>query len=229
MSVILAIDQSTLTGSVAVMNERRVLAERTWIEKGNCNQQFFAILPPMLAEASVDVGDIDLLAVGLGPGAFAGLRMSISTARAWALPDGKPVYGVSSGEAIAADTITKTGSSSVIVVGDARRNRLWYAQFDITAGQLVMTVPYALLDVSLWPSVLKKDVVVVTPHWDRIGEMLSAHSRKVTLLKGEAAPRAQTIAGLVLDRLERKQSIGELKPIYLHPPVFVEPRYSVSP
>ena len=226
MNIILALDQSTATSSAVVMDGQAVLAERTWTDSGGRNQQLFAILPGLLAEAGVDAAHIGGFAVGLGPGAFAGIRMSLSALRAWALPGAIPVYGVSSGEAIARDVLARLDARSVTVIGDARRHRFWYAHFRAGDSGLQMTAPYALAASADLRSAIESESVVVTPHWERIGKDLStAMGRGVKLVEEPCLPRARTVGDLVLERLARNQPFDDLKPIYMHPPVFVEPRF----
>lgn len=224
MSIVLAMDQSTTTGSAALLQGNVVLAERSWEETGIRHQQLFVVLPELLAAASLSPEAIDLFAVGLGPGTFSGLRISLSAAQALAIPGDKPVYGLSSGEAIAWDVLGKTGASSVVVLGDARRHRFWYARFRNEAGRPAMVAPYALVPINEVASVLEKGSVVVTPHWDRIGAELATHAHGVTLMENAVVPQARTVGELVVDRIDRNQPCDELKPIYMHPPVFTEPR-----
>jgi tRNA threonylcarbamoyladenosine biosynthesis protein TsaB len=58
------------------------------------------VLMPLIAatleQAGVKIGDIDRIAVTLGPGGFSGVRVGIAAARGLALATGKPVVGVGS-------------------------------------------------------------------------------------------------------------------------------------
>ena len=229
MNTMLALEQSTDVSSAAVMRGNALLSERSWTEAGTRHQKLFVTLPDLLKEASVSADAIDRFAVGLGPGVFSGLRISLSTARALALPGRRPVYGVSSGEALAWDAFRKTGSPFITVVGDARRRRFWYARFHLVDRTVAQLAPYSLIPADELASVLDRDVLVVTPHWDRIGKELLKHKHKATLLESTLAPTARTVAERVLDRLARNQPTDALQPIYMHPPVFVEPRVPQPP
>jgi tRNA threonylcarbamoyladenosine biosynthesis protein TsaB len=68
-------------------------------------------------------GEIERIAVGVGPGGFTGLRHGISTARALGQGRGIPVVGVSSLRALAAGVET----SLVYAVIDARRGEVFAA------------------------------------------------------------------------------------------------------
>lgn len=75
-----------------------------------------AILMPsiieLLAEEAVDLKQLDLISVGIGPGSFTGVRTSVVTARALALALNKPLMGINTLEAIAANY--ETGVAVII-------------------------------------------------------------------------------------------------------------------
>jgi tRNA threonylcarbamoyladenosine biosynthesis protein TsaB len=50
----------------------------------------------VLAARGLAVGDLDLLAVGIGPGSFTGVRIAVSYAKALAMATGRPLTGISS-------------------------------------------------------------------------------------------------------------------------------------
>ena len=79
---------------------------------------------------------VDLIAVGLGPGTFTGLRVGISTARGLALSLGLPARGVCTLDALAAG-ILDADDSSVLYEGLAtKRNRRALAVLDGWRGEV---------------------------------------------------------------------------------------------
>jgi len=82
----------------------------------------------LLTSAGQEISDISLLAVGIGPGSFTGLRIGISTARALARSLSIPLVGVSTLELIAA-SFPDTGNGVLVPVIDARMKRVFTAAF----------------------------------------------------------------------------------------------------
>ena len=110
--LILAIEQSSVLASVALLNDGRVLAAERWHCTWNRSQNVFDILPSLLKNASVRPENIDVFAAGTGPGSFSGSRVAVSVAQALALPGGKRAIGISSGEALARDIAFETNATT---------------------------------------------------------------------------------------------------------------------
>jgi tRNA threonylcarbamoyl adenosine modification protein YeaZ len=66
-------------------------------------ERLMPLLQEVLTEAGKDWSDLDRIGVGIGPGNFTGIRISVSAARGLALGLDVPAVGVSAFEAIALD------------------------------------------------------------------------------------------------------------------------------
>lgn len=225
----LAIEQSTSLSSVALLDDTAVVAERNWNDSRSRDRRLFSVLPDIFREASVKPADIDTFAVGLGPGSFSGLRISLSAARGLAMPGKKRVFGVASGEALAWDILREKAATPIIVIGDARRDHLWFAQFNGTNDALKMQTPFSLIRTQKLPAALKKGSTVVTPDWERIGEkLMESASPGVTLIQEKRVPRARTVGELAFRKISESPEPSVhgvtkgLTPLYLHPPVAKE-------
>jgi tRNA threonylcarbamoyladenosine biosynthesis protein TsaB len=76
------------------------------------------------AEAADGWDSVELLAVGVGPGSFTGLRVGIATAKALALSRGLPLRGVGTLDALARGLAEAAGERDRLVVLDARRGEV---------------------------------------------------------------------------------------------------------
>lgn len=122
--LILALDAALARCSAAVVADGRVAAERQRV--GARDQA--ALLAPMaeavLREAGCAATALDGVAVTVGPGSFTGLRAAIALAQGIALAAGRPVVGVSVGEALRAALPPLPGWVSWVAI-DSRRGRVF--------------------------------------------------------------------------------------------------------
>ena len=79
-------------------------------------------------QASVTLGDVDVVAVDCGPGLYTGLRAGLATAKATAAALGVPVVPVGSLEALAFGARPRPGDT-VLSVLDARRGEVFWAWY----------------------------------------------------------------------------------------------------
>lgn len=201
---ILALEFSTETASLALLADAAVVASMPVDAGHRRSQGLFDAVEELLRRAGWTFGDVGAFAVGRGPGAYTGLRVSLTAANGWALPERKPVWTTSSGAALAAEILAeKPELAQVVVWGDARRGTIWAGRFERDAQHVVrQTGDWRLLPAaargSEWPNA----------HW-------AAPNR---------APQAEWVGRLFF----AGGASEELQPIYLHPAVVVAPRFDAA-
>jgi tRNA threonylcarbamoyladenosine biosynthesis protein TsaB len=88
--VILALETATTGCSAALCTaDGAVVAERVSLEGPAHAQRLLPFVEQVFADAGVGWDEVATVAVGLGPGAFTGLRIGIATARGLAQADGR--------------------------------------------------------------------------------------------------------------------------------------------
>jgi tRNA threonylcarbamoyl adenosine modification protein YeaZ/ribosomal-protein-alanine acetyltransferase len=122
MSTILSIDTSTSQTSVALVKDGKVLFSKNH----NDALAHGEVLPKLVAQALEINRDIDLVAVGMGPGPFTGLRVGIAFAQSFAQAAGVSCVGVCSLDAMAANI----NEVEFIVSTDARRKERYWARYE---------------------------------------------------------------------------------------------------
>ena len=126
--IILSLDSTSVTASVAISENGVVLAEN-FINNGLTHSQ---TLMPMVEKTLIDsnknIKDVDLFAITNGPGSFTGVRIGIASVKGMADAMNKKCIAVSTLEAIAEPL--KNEDSIACAVMDARCNQVYTAVFD---------------------------------------------------------------------------------------------------
>jgi tRNA threonylcarbamoyladenosine biosynthesis protein TsaB len=110
----LAFDTATADATSALVDDGEVLGERV-----SRAQTLLEDVDALLRQAGAHPRDLDLLAVGLGPGSFTGTRIGLAVARGLALSLDLPGAGVSTLAALAA------GAPDALPVIDAKRREVF--------------------------------------------------------------------------------------------------------
>ena len=201
---ILALEFSTDAGSLALLDGGAVAASLAVDAGQRRSQGLFDAAEGLLKKAGWTFRDVGAFAVGRGPGSYTGLRVSLTAARGWALPEDKPVWTVGSGAALAAQIFAERPNVAQIVVwGDARRGTIWAGVFARAGGIDARPAGgFRLLPASArgeeWPAA----------HWAEPGR----------------APQAEWVGKLFF----AGRASEELQPIYLHPAVVAAPRFDAD-
>ena len=131
---ILSVDTSTPTCTVGLVNNDRILAESVDSSGQTHARHLMGMIDSTVSASGIPVQDIDGFAVVTGPGTFTGLRIGIGTIKGLAFALSKPVVGVTSLAALAAQADLPT--KFVCPVMDARRNEVYYGLFVSEKGDL---------------------------------------------------------------------------------------------
>jgi tRNA threonylcarbamoyladenosine biosynthesis protein TsaB len=149
---VLAVDTSTASGGIAALEDKRLLGHVFTRSTEDYSTRFHSELKTLLAEVRLGVADFDVYAVTAGPGSFTGLRVGLTTVKAWAEVHGKPVAPVSGLQAVAAQASGAT--EYVAAVMDGRRGQIFGGLYRRKDGELepigdevVMTAGEFLTDV----------------------------------------------------------------------------------
>lgn len=151
--LLLAIDTATPSAGVALtggtFSQGEVLAELRLIGNKTHSRRMLAVIDVLLRESEIGWEDLDGIAIGLGPGSFTGLRIGMATAKGLAAATGKPLYGVSTLDVLAASC---TGEEMVCSMLDARKQEVYAAVYGhdsegrtVRQGEILVLPPANLL------------------------------------------------------------------------------------
>lgn len=130
-------DTATSCSAVALTSGTRkngkVLASLSLTGSVTHSRRLLKAIDYLLQEAGLDWPDIAGIGVSLGPGSFTGLRIGMATAKGLAAAAGKPLFGISSLDSLAAKCST---SRLICAVIDARKKEVYTAFYRCDASGL---------------------------------------------------------------------------------------------
>ena len=219
---ILAFDSTARSASVAVLEDEQLLGSYD-IDNGFTHSE---LLLPMaenlLKSLGIDIGEIGLFAVTVGPGSFTGVRIGAALVKGLAFGRDIPCVEVSSVEALAENLSGLDGY--IVPCIDARRGQVYTATFVSNGGEIkrlnedrvmpVTELAHELCDVSADVYIVGDGYVSAHRTFEREG--VQVKNTPSLLIKGSAASigrvayRKFKAGGAVSDR--------ELSPKYLRMP-----------
>ena len=161
---VLAVDTALGACSAALLEDARVLARRFEpMERGHA-ERLAPMVEEVMHEAGAGFASLERLAVTTGPGTFTGQRIGLAFMRGLRVALHRPLAGITTLAAMAAQARAETGAALAVAVHDARRDEV-----------------YIEIEDRLPPSVMT---------FDRAIEMLGTlGGQEPTALAGTAAPR----------------------------------------
>lgn len=128
---VLALDTTTRAGSVALVEDDRVVIERGGDPARTHAERLPDGILAVLREAGIGLAAVDVFAVAAGPGSFTGLRIGIATIQGLAFVQHRRVVGVSTLEALAhAGSGGLAAGARVGVWMDAHRGEVFSALYE---------------------------------------------------------------------------------------------------
>ena len=216
----LAIDTSTDTASLALVQDGEVLAELTWRCGQNHSTQLLPHLEHLLSQANSSPQSLTGIIVARGPGSFNGLRVGISTAKGLAFSLGIPIVGISSLE-VEAYQYAETGLP-ICPIFNAGRGEIATALYQKDHGEWrrliaehITTIEALCLQIKAKTIFCGEFIPSITPELTKRLKQKAVIPSPFTSLR-----RASFLAELGLKQLEagNGDDVATLQPIYLRRP-----------
>jgi tRNA threonylcarbamoyladenosine biosynthesis protein TsaB len=214
---ILALETSTLMGSIAVVDDGRLLCELTLHVKETHSSQLMPAVDYVLKTVGLPPERLDGFAVALGPGSFTGLRIGMSTIKGLALAASKPLVGISTLEAMAWSF--PFCSDLICPMIDARMKEVYAAWFAARAGIVSRRSEDMVLSVSELLQDAKEEALFFGSGAEKYrAEINGIMGKRAHFVSPEiVGARASILGFLAVDKLKRKEfaDIDSLEPLYI--------------
>jgi tRNA threonylcarbamoyladenosine biosynthesis protein TsaB len=125
--IVLAIDTCDSRGSVAVLQDDAILQLSAHESAEEYSSWLLPAVAKTLKDAQLGMGEVDAYAVAAGPGSFTGVRVGLTTVKAWSEVYGKRITAVSRLEALAVQA--DVGTPYVAAFADAHRGQVFGAVY----------------------------------------------------------------------------------------------------
>lgn len=215
--LILTVATATPTGSVALTRGEELLGE--WVLKPAGSHSDFLIpaIDDILSRTGVVIEEIDAFAAVIGPGAFTGLRVGVSTVKGLAQATGKPVIPVSSLKTLAMQA--HDHDLPVCVMLDARKGEVYSALFQWRNGFPELLEPEQVASPEAVLESIHGNTVFIGDGCRAYRTLIVRHcAGRARFVSWVSNPlRASSAAVLALDLFRNGESVSplELTPVYI--------------
>lgn len=141
---ILALDTSTPRGSVALLEDRKLVAEFRLLSLETHSARLLGSIDFLLKSLAWQLSDLGLVVAGIGPGSFTGIRIGVATAIGLAQTLSVPFAGVSGLDALARQIPGIDGRLGAVM--DAQRSQVYYAEYRCSGGRIARVSKARLLN-----------------------------------------------------------------------------------
>ncbi|MCF6464037.1 tRNA (adenosine(37)-N6)-threonylcarbamoyltransferase complex dimerization subunit type 1 TsaB [Clostridium sp. Cult1] len=151
---VLGLDTSTMMTTCAVLDDENLLGEYSLNQDMTHSENLVPMIKEVLDSLNIQVSDIDLYGVAIGPGSFTGLRIGIATVKSFAHVFNKPIIGISTLEGLA---FNLTFDGIIVPMIDARRNRVYTGIYKWEKGRLKNILEPSIMEIEELLELLDKD------------------------------------------------------------------------
>lgn len=128
---ILAVDTSSKLCSVAILEDKNLIKKLELDNGLTHSETLMPLIQQLLNECSLSLNNIDLLVSDVGPGSFTGIRIGVSSCKAFSDSLNIPCVGISSLEVLAYNIQNDGVICSTI---DCKNNNCYFALYELNSG-----------------------------------------------------------------------------------------------
>lgn len=215
--IFLAVDTTTSSGSVALLDRTRLVAEVNIESTATYSERLLPAVDFVLKSHKFSIKEMEGFALAVGPGSFTGIRIGLSTIKSFSYASGKPVAPVSTLQALASK-LSHRQSRLICSLLDAKKGEIYAALFESEGGKLKEIIPQGAYSPDKFFSLLPSHRII-----SFIGNGMDVYKEKIIQYfqdKARFSRRSTFIAyevGLLgYELLKKKKGLRaqELEPLY---------------
>lgn len=219
--LILGIETATVQAGCAIGGHEGVLALAQSAKGKRHAESVVPQIQFICDQAKIDLSEISIVAVDIGPGLFTGMRVGIATAKALAHALGVPMIGVPSLDLVAFPV--RFTQRLIAATIDARRGELYYAFYRQVPGGIQRLGEHSVGspdDLASELLAVGEDILLVGDGAHRYLETFDGLSKVELADVGFSYPSAASLVQLAHARGLREQfsQPSEVEPLYLRKP-----------
>jgi tRNA threonylcarbamoyladenosine biosynthesis protein TsaB len=214
---LLIIDTALEEAIVALSMDGKLACELTNKETHSHASFIQVAIAKVLAEQQMAIGDLDAIAVTLGPGSYTGLRVGLATAKGIAYSLQKPLIGLSTLSALATAAIRLSPNIveppfQIFAMIDARRMEVFGAVYDPSCNP-ILPEQAMVLDQAKWTSLISMPTICIGNGLAKTKEFSAPH--QVKYLEGHYT--SQVLLDMAITKLNAAQfeDLAYVGPNYL--------------
>ena len=216
MALILSIETSTKTSSIAIHDEGTLISSlNIHLEKSH-SEYLTPSIKNLLASSGLNINSMDAVAISKGPGSYTGLRIGTSTAKGICYALGAKLIAINSLEAIAFG-VSKFQFDDVLLCPmiDARRMEVYCLVTDQDMA-LVESTQAKIIDESSFSNLLSAKKVIFFGNGSSKCEALLNHSENAKFING-IHPSAENIGEMAWKSYKNNlfEDVAYFEPYYL--------------
>ncbi len=215
--MLLALDTSTRTASVALYDGTQVLAETSWTSRDYHTSEMAPVIQQALERTGIAQANLQALGVAIGPGSFTGLRIGLALAKGMALAKRIPLIGIPTLDILAA--AQPALDLPLLAILQAGRGRLAVGSYTLVEGAWQANNDLRVMEVEALSHSIQKPTLVCGELTEAQRHLLARKRKNVILASpAQALRRAGYLAELAWKRFQAGQvdDPATLAPIYLH-------------
>ena len=214
---ILSIETAGNICGVALIEDDKLVKEEL-IDDGNTHSvKLMPLIEKLLSETNIKISDIDLFACDIGPGSFTGIRIGVSTVKAFMDVTNKKAVGITSLETLAYNIDTEEIVCSLI---DAKNENVYYGFFKKENKTYKSTDKLGFDNINNVIEIAKqknKKIIFIGNGSTIYKDMIESKMNNAVVILDEESNKlnARNIAFAALKKQDEAVDSNNLRPVYL--------------